>query len=210
MNRELKHIKLNENKWDKWSSSLDSDGWKYRFLRQAQQSVISLLDIKEGAHFLDVGCGTGWAVGQVIKSINGKGYFYGVDLSGKMIEKAKENFGENENIHFIKANAESIPLEDNYFDFIICTNSFHHYLNPHKVLKEFYRLIKPGGKVYILDPAADSWLIKAIDIIVRMLEPEHVKLYSTEEFKNLFAAAGLRYSSPEIVKHHQKVHVGIK
>lgn len=210
MNREQKHLELNKKKWDKWSSSLDSEGWKYKFLRQSQQEVILLLELREDICFLDAGCGTGWAVGQVSKALNGKGTLYGVDLSEKMIEKAKENFGENKNIHFIKANAESIPLEDNFFDIIICTNSFHYYLHPDKALKEFHRLLKIGGKLYILDPTADSLFLKIIDKLAKLLEHAHVKMYSTGEFKQLYNEAGLKYSGTKVVMNQQKVHIGEK
>ena len=130
---ESKHAEINEAYWDKWAGSMDSKGWRYDYLRKCQSGVISLLDIKENISILDIGCGTGWALGQIAKSVNGKGLFYGVDLSTKMIEKAKENFKEEKQFHFIKSNAESISLDDNLFDIIICINSFHHYLNPDKL-----------------------------------------------------------------------------
>lgn len=202
--KESKHIELNEAKWDKWANSLDGKGWRYDYLRHGQSGVISLLDIKENISFLDIGCGTGWALGQAAKLIDDKGSFYGVDLSAKMIEKAKENF------HFIKSNAESIPLDDNLFDIIICTNSFHHYLHPDKALKEMYRLLKVGGKIYILDPTADIWIIKIIDKLAKLLGHGHVKFYSTKEFKKLIVGAGLKYEGRETIRMHQKVHIGEK
>jgi ubiquinone/menaquinone biosynthesis C-methylase UbiE len=210
MKSESKHIQFNEAKWDKWANSLDGKGWSYDYLRSAASGVISLLDIRDNINFLDIGCGTGWAIGQVAKLVNNKGSFYGVDLSPKMIEKAKENFKGNDNFHFIKANAESIPLNDNLFDIIICTNSFHHYLYPDKALREIYRLLKYSGKFYILDPTADNFVFKIADKIIKLIEPGHVKLYSTKEFKNLIVNAGLKYISTEIIRAHQKVHIGQK
>ena len=210
MKNESERLKLNEEKWDKWAKSLDGKNWKYEYLRKAQKSVIALLEVNENIHFLDVGCGTGWAVGEAAELTKGKGIFYGVDLSEKMIEKAKENFKGRDNFHFIKANVESIPLEDNFFDVIICTNSFHHYLNPDKALKEMQRLLRKNGKLYVLDPTADSLIIKAIDKIIKLLEAEHVKMYSTKEFKDLYKKAGFKYISPNIKGSHQKIHIGEK
>jgi ubiquinone/menaquinone biosynthesis C-methylase UbiE len=60
---ESKHIKLNEAKWDKWSKTVDGKGWQFDYLRRAQSSVLSLLDFNENMNFLDIGCGSGWAVG---------------------------------------------------------------------------------------------------------------------------------------------------
>ena len=203
-----KHIEANVKKWDKWAPEADGKGWTYNYLRKAQASLISILDLKENINFLDIGCGTGWAIGQVANLINDKGEFYGVDLSPKMIEKAKENFHDKNNFHFIEANSESIPLDDNMFDIIICTNSFHHYLHPDKAMKEIHRLLKASGKIYILDPTADTLFIKLIDKIIKMLESAHVKMYSTEEFKELMTNAGLNYLESKTI-HGEKVHIGI-
>ncbi len=208
--KESKHIELNKTKWDKWSETADGKGFIYEYLRRAQLNVISLLDIKADMSFLDIGCGTGWAVGQVAKAVEYKGIFYGIDMSSGMIGKAKEKFKSYENIHFIETSSESIPLDDNLFDNIICTNSFHHYLHPEKAMKEIARLLKTGGKIYILDPAADIWFIKIIDKLIKIFEPQHVKIYSTEEFKNLMSEAGLKHLGFRIIAGRQKVQIGEK
>jgi ubiquinone/menaquinone biosynthesis C-methylase UbiE len=208
--KESKYIELNEAKWDKWANSLDRKGLRNYYLRRGQSDVISLLDIKEGISILDIGCGTGWALRHAASLINNKGSFYGVDLSAKMIEKDRENFQERENFHFLKANAESIPLDDNLFNAIICTNSFHHYFNPDKALKEMHRLLKIGGKVYILDPTADIWIVKIIDKLAILLGHGHVKFYSTKEFKDLIADVGLKYVGHKTLRISQKVHIGEK
>jgi ubiquinone/menaquinone biosynthesis C-methylase UbiE len=205
-----KRLKLNEIKWDKWAKTLDEKSKLNDYLRKAQSNLIALLEFKDNLNFLDIGCGTGWAIGQLAKLANNNGTFYGVDLSSKMIEKAQENFKDNPVIHFITANVESIPLDDNLFDIIICTHSFHHYLNPGKALSEMHRLLKDGGKIYILDPTADTWILKIADKIIKLLEPEHVKVYSTREFQSMFATAGLNYRDCKVINGHQKIHIGEK
>jgi ubiquinone/menaquinone biosynthesis C-methylase UbiE len=207
---EEEHLRLNRAKWDRWADSLDEKGWRSRFLRKAQLRVISALDIRPNVKFLDIGCGTGWAMGQVASLVNDDGQFYGVDLSPSMIQRAETTFAGRRNFHFLEGTAESIPLHDNFFDVIICTNSFHHYLHPDTALLEMRRLLKNGGKVYILDPTADTWTVKLTDALGRLLEPEHVKLYSTVEFKRMFERAGLKYSSPETTHAHDRIHVGEK
>ena len=188
MKDETKHVQMNEAMWDKWADAdtLDNNGRMSRILRGDQSKVISLLNIQPNVHFLDIGCGTGWAIDQAANLVDGKGLFYGIDLSPKMIEKAKSNFSGKDNFRFLQANSESIPLDDNFFDIIICTNSFHHYLHPDKALREMRRLLKSGGKLYILDPLADLWFVKYIDVLKKWTEPEHVKVYSTKEFQQLF------------------------
>ena len=211
MKDQARQTELNRAKWDRWADSFDTKSWRRDFLRNAQSQVISLLDVKPGIHFLDVGCGTGWAVGEVAKQAEDKGVFYGVDLSPRMIEKAKENFNGRENVRFLQANVKSIPLDSASFDIIICTNSFHHYPRPDRALAEMQRLLKRGGKLFILDPTADGWIRKVGDRLVRRIEPEHVKMYSTLEFREMFRAAGLRYMDSEEIRAKSKsIHVGEK
>ena len=207
---EAKHKQFNEAKWDRWAKTLDNKGWRNEYLRNAQDSLISILDIKENIHFLDIGCGTGWAIGQAAKVIDGKGLFYGVDLSQKMVEKAQENFKEFDSIRFIQASSEAIPLENDSFDIIISTNSFHHYLHPEKAMSEIARLLKVGGKIYILDPTTDTWIAKLANKIHSMMEKAHVKMYSTKEFKQFILNAGLEYVGCETLRKIHKVQIGKK
>jgi ubiquinone/menaquinone biosynthesis C-methylase UbiE len=208
--KESEHIKLNEAKWDKWAATVDGKSIKYDYLRSAQLGVISLLNLKENLSMLDIGCGTGWALGQAAKLTGDKGSFFGVDLSEKMIEKAKENFRGRENFHFLKANAEDIPLGDDQFDIIICTNSFHHYFHPDKALKEMHRLLKTGGMVYILDPPVESWIAKFLAKVIHLFERAHVKFHSSKEFQKMISAAEFTYHGPQKVMKHQIVQVGEK
>lgn len=210
MTDDSEHRRTNEKKWDRWAESLDNDNWRTKFLRDGQRKVISVVDLKEGASFLDVGCGTGWAVHLAAESVNCNGTFYGVDLSSKMIEKARENFSGMENFRFIQADSSAIPLDSDHFDAIICTNSFHHYLHPEKVMAEINRLLKSGGRVYILDPTADTWFGKLFDWMGRVAERAHVKMYSTEEFKKMFTDAGLMYIRTEVVRSLEKIHIAEK
>jgi ubiquinone/menaquinone biosynthesis C-methylase UbiE len=210
MKSDLKHRQLNEAKWARWADSLDKRGFRKSYLRTAQRELISLLEVKENISFLDVGCGTGWALGQIAVLARGKSRFYGVDLSPEMIAKARENFKGLDSFHFVIASAEEMPLESDFFDVIICTNSFHHYFNPAKALREIRRLLRPGGKVYILDPTADQWLIRQADKLIRILEPAHVKMYSSREFQELFGGAGLTYSETKAINWHEKIHIAEK
>jgi len=207
---ESKHLEINKDYWDKWAGSMDSQGWRYEFLRKCQRGAISILDIQENISILDIGCGTGWALGQIAKTVKGKGSFYGVDLSSLMIEKAQENFKDEKQFHFIVSNAELIPLDDNMFNIIICINSFHHYFNPDKALKEMHRLLKNGGKLYILDPTADSWIFKILSKLMGLFEHAHEKLYSTKEYKEMILLSGLKYIGRRKIQMYQKVHIGEK
>ena len=208
MKNEKEHIALNQQKWDSWAKSFDRK--IYDFFRFMQKRTISLTALKEKDYFLDIGCGTGWAVRYASRIIKENGKAFGIDLSTKMIEIAKANSVNNQNVFFFQANAESLPFEDNFFEFIICTNSFHHYLDPLKVLDEVSRVLKKEGEIYILDVTTDGFLAKMLDKGFQKTEQEHVKYYSTQEFKDFYAKANLNYIASKLILPFVKVHIAKK
>jgi ubiquinone/menaquinone biosynthesis C-methylase UbiE len=210
---ESKHSELNKEKWD--GRARDFDDKRFVYFRIMQRRLISLLALKVNQRLLDMGCGTGWAVRYAASLVDQHGEFYGIDISSKMIEKAIANYSDYRNIHFYETSAEQLPFKNNYFDFIICSNSFHHYFNPDKVLAEVYRVLKPAGRIYILDITSDGFIGRMIDRWTKKREPEHVKYYSTEEYHRLFFNAGLyhlnsRLLPGRLIGFPMKVHIGEK
>ena len=201
-------IKANEAKWDKRALSFDEK--RFNYFRYMQKKVFSIIDIHKEINFLDLGCGTGWAVCYVAILLKEKGIFIGIDISQKMIEKAIKNASDLENVKFYKASSDRLPLQDNFFNVVICTNSFHHYPVPGKVLEETYRVLKAKGKMYILDVTADDPFIKWIDKMVRRREKEHVRFYSTIDYKNMFLRAGLSYIKNKQITYPLKIHIAEK
>jgi ubiquinone/menaquinone biosynthesis C-methylase UbiE len=202
------HAKLNEEMWD-----LRAETWydrRFSYLRWTQRRLVSLLELGADTHFLDLGCGTGWAVRFAASLADGRGEFYGVDISSKMIEKAEAGAVGHRNVHYRKANAEELPFDNDFFDVIICSNSFHHYFSPGNVLREVYRVLKPKGRVYILDITADGFITRMLDGLAKKREPAHVKFYSTREFQKFFGEAGLKYVTSKSIALSAKVHTGEK
>ena len=160
-----KHTALNQAKFDAWSATYEDK--RFDFFRRMQERLLSQLGIAEGSAFLDVGCGTGWAVRRATGMVGKKGAACGIDLSQGMIDKAKAAARGIANARFVQANAEKIPFKDAFFDRVICTMSFHHYLHPAVVMKEISRVLKPGGTVCIVDPTSDSFFVTWVDAITK-------------------------------------------
>ena len=90
---------------------------------------------------LDCGCGTGPMIEILCEKYPDKLYT-GLDLTPEMIKKAKEKNLPNTN--FVVGDCEKIPYENESFDVIICTNSFHHYPNPQDFFDNAYRVLRKG------------------------------------------------------------------
>lgn len=213
-----KHNKANEQIWDRRAKTYGEKGNFYHRFQDLQKEVISTANLQNNTNFLDLGCGPGWAVCYVSSLLNGQGYFVGIDISQGMIEKAKQNALGLKNIVFYKASAEELPLENDFFTIIICANSFHHYLNPIKALTEIYRVLKQGGRIYIVDTTTDDFFPKCWDRLSRIIEKGHVKHYSTIEYKDMFSQVGLKHIesksitiAPNYIQFRgQKIHIAEK
>ena len=199
--------KLNEEMWDSRAETYDRC---LAFLRWTQKKLVSVLQLGENPYLLDLGCGTGWAVRYAASLTNGHGQFYGIDISSRMIEKAEASSTNYGNVHFRRANAEELPFENGVFDRVICSNAFHHYSDPDKVVREACRVLKRRGRIYILDVTADGSLTRILDRLAKKLEQGHVRIYSTNEYRSLFEKAGLLYMTNKSILPSLKIHIGEK
>ena len=199
--------KLNENLWDTRAQTYDR---RFSFTRWTQKKLVSMLRLGEKPVLLDLACGTGWAVRYAANLAKGQGIFYGVDNSSKMIEQAKAGSKSYLNVDFRKSRVEALPFDNNFFDFVISSNAFHHFSDPEKALKEACRVLKPRGKVYILDTTADNFFMRTIDTVSHKFEPAHIRLYSTKEFRALFEKADIHYVESKAVFSAIKVCIGEK
>ena len=208
MSHLTQHEKANEQKWNRRSESFDKK--RFDYFRWLQKQVLSLISFQPGTSFLDLGCGTGWAVCYVEGLLEGQGQFIGIDISQGMIERARENASSLENVHFHIASAEQLPIEDDTIDNIICTNSFHHYLHPEKALTEIFRVLRSNGRVYILDVTSDDFFINWIDGQTAKREQEHVRFHSTREIVTMFSTAGLKHVQSKWIWYPLKMHLAEK
>ena len=204
------HNAANDQKWSQRAATYDDA--RHDYFRFMQRELIALTRISAPAAFLDLGCGTGWAVRYVADRLKGNGRFVGVDIASGMIERARRKADGLPNVEFYQASVDHLPLDDNAFDVAICSNSFHHYLRPAEALQEIMRVLRPGGRLHILDVTADDALIRWIDSRVRAREKEHVRFYGTAEFVRLFEQAGLKHvrSSRIRLLYPLKVHIAKK
>jgi ubiquinone/menaquinone biosynthesis C-methylase UbiE len=213
VDKAAEHAKLNEEKWDARAKTFDER--RFNYFRYMQKRLVSLLNLKENQRLLDLGCGTGWAVCYAARLVNERGEFYGIDISPNMIEKANASSANYKNVQFYQASVDRLPFKNGFFDSIICSNSFHHYFSPDKVLSEACRVLKSKGRIYIMDLTADGAIAKMIDRWVKGREREHVKFYSTLEYQTMFREAGINYVAGKVAAvvmpgFAMKVHIGEK
>jgi len=108
-------------------------------------------------HFLEVGCGPGFLTGAVATLIP-QGRAVGLDLSKSMMAVARTVVApEHPNVSFEQGSAYELPFPDDSFDFVYSRLVYQHLAQPLTALAEARRVVKPGGKVCVLD-IDDGWL----------------------------------------------------
>lgn len=200
-------IQANILKWGRRARHYEKR--RFNYFRLIQKQVLNLIDFRPDTYFLDIGCAIGWAVEYAAARIKGKGRSMGIDLCPQMIAKAK-SLSLYHNTCYQTADAHNLPFKANSFDYILCTNSFHHYLYPDRVVNEIHRVLKKRGRFYLLDSCTDSMIVRHINRWLKQKEQAHVSFYSTIEMTGLFKKAKLKYLRNKQMFTFLKLHVGEK
>ena len=196
----------NNTKWNDRALTYDKS-YRSKFFKAVQSKAVDILDLKHNMTFLDLGCGTGWAVMYAFEKTNGQGTFIGVDISEKMIDIAKEKFKDLQAVKFIQSSAENINFSLNSVDKIICTNSFHHYTYPTEVLASIKKILKTNGIFCIADVTKDSLFVKLLNKILKKTEKGHVSFYGSNQYKEMFQKVGLKYRATQNLNSILKIHI---
>ena len=129
------------------------DIWSYLTEAHARKRSLELADMRDGQAILEVAVGTGLAFVEMVKK-NPRGRNFGIDISQGMLGKAERQLqlAGCSNYELFVANALDIPAEDQSFD-VLLNNYLFDLLEEDdwpRVLKEFYRVLKPGGKLVVV------------------------------------------------------------
>jgi len=157
MNKDQKQEKI-VSMFDEIASTYDmtnrvlSMGIDKSWRKKGCDKTLELLDRNKDLTVLDVACGTGdmlqwWKSRGEIAGVTFK-RFIGVDPSEGMLEVAKEKVDYAE---FIVAKAQDMPVEENTADILSISYGIRNVVDRQEAINEFYRVLKPGGMVVILE-----------------------------------------------------------
>ena len=136
-----------------WGSHL-YDVSMVRLTRRLYRRVIEdMAPVLSEGNVLDVGTGPGTLVREIARR-QPRLQVYGIDLSEDMIRLAGEHAKREqleERVHFAVGNVAHLPYPDHSFDLIVSTISMHHWYEMEQPLRDLYRVLRPGGRLWIYD-----------------------------------------------------------
>jgi arsenite methyltransferase len=178
----------------------------------------ALADLKPGETVLDLGSGGGIDVLLSARRVGPTGRAYGLDMTDDMLALARENQKKAgiENVEFLKGEIENIPLPDNSIDVIISNCVINLSADKDKVLREAFRVLKPGGRFAVSDVVVrgnvpdevrksvllwvgciagalrdDDYVAKLAKAGFQSIDIEPTRVYSIEDARAFLASEGI-------------------
>lgn len=158
------------------------------------QKVIESLQLKDNDKVLEVGVGEGEHASCCL--INKNIFFTGIDISIKTLEEAEKRLHPFKGRYTLKKdNANNLSFKDNSFDAVFCAATLHHMDNPFQMISEMVRVLRPGGRIALMEP---NWIYPSnIGFAILLKEDRNMWIMRRKNFYLWMEKAGLGYISVE-------------
>jgi ubiquinone/menaquinone biosynthesis C-methylase UbiE len=118
---------------------------------RAQSALLMLASLSPHERVLDVACGTGSVAFGAAPAVGPRGRVLGVDVSGQMVEAARQRAEElaMPNVGFARMDGEKLDLPDACFDVALCALGLMYMPDPAQAVREMRRILRPGGRMVV-------------------------------------------------------------
>src|SRR5258708_3245424 len=143
------------------------------------RGTVERLNLKAGSLVLDVGCGTGASALPAAEVVGPNGKIIGVDLAEKLLERARTKAAQRhlQNVEFHPGDMTDLGFPDQHFDAIISVFSIFFVPDMEAMVRELWRMVKPGGKLAITT-WGHSFFEPVYTVWREAVRTEHPDLYS--------------------------------
>lgn len=121
-----------------------------------RDKVLALLAPKHGERALDIGCGPGLTTESLAHAVGSHGHVLGVDIAPPMLAIAKQRCASLPQVAFGMADVTQLPYQDASFDIALASQVYEYVEQVDHALKELARVIRPGGRVVLVDTDWES------------------------------------------------------
>jgi len=167
------------------------------------ERFVGRLALRPAARLLDVACGSGGPSLRIAQLTECR--VVGVDLYDEAIEEGarlSKASGMGRQVSFVRADAgDTLPFDEGSFDAILCIDAVNHLPDRARVLEDWMRLLRPGGRVLFTDPVVITGVLDSEEIALRT-SIGYFLFVPAEENERLLAAAGLTIVDVEDTTPH--------
>ena len=153
--------------------------------------IVSISGVGKTDNVLDIASGPGFVAMAFAPHCD---RVVGIDATDRFVERAIAEAARRNlrNASFILGDVERMVFADDSFDIAACRFAFHHFPRPANVFAEMRRVVRPGGKLVIVDMLASEDAAKAEyhNRVERLCDPSHARALPASEFEHMFAAQG--------------------
>lgn len=141
--------------------------WEREVLRDSLERLMPLISAPRARYpvVLDAGCGQGMAFSLLQQCFRPQ-RLIGVDMDAAGLARARR-LAETRHlrVELLEADCCAIPLPDGCVDLVFCHQTFHHLVHQERTLREFHRVLKPGGLLLFAESTVeyiDTWVIRCL------------------------------------------------
>ncbi len=156
--------------------------------------ILTRMGIAPGMDCLDIGCGNGYAVRAMAERTGLEGQVTGVDVSPEMIRRAAEFPDNPSNTRFLVSPADKLPFPDEALDRVLSVEVLYYLPDPLAALKEWNRVLKPGGSVWIM---SDFYGENPYSAVWKELIDIPMQYYTEQQYRELLERGGFSAVSSE-------------
>ena len=165
----------------------------------------ALASLVEGETVLDLGSGGGIDVLLSARRVGPTGFAYGLDMTDEMLELAEKNRREQgaENVTFLKGHIEAIPLPEHSVDVIISNCVINLSADKGRVIREAFRVLKPGGRFAVSDVVTQGDLPADLRADMEAWVGCIAGALEEGEYRRLLAEAGFEAVDVEVTRVYE-------
>jgi ubiquinone/menaquinone biosynthesis C-methylase UbiE len=155
-----------------------------RFQEREARAAIADLHLPAGSRGLDVGCGVGLYTLWLAEAIGAGGQVVGIDRVAERLESATRLVGQApaaERITFKPGDGTALDEDDQSFDWVWCADVLHHIDDPVLALKEFMRVVRPGGPIIVKESQVfNALFLPGYPDLERQLQRAELQFHQSE------------------------------
>ena len=121
--------------------------------------VLKALELKQGERVLDIGSGPGLLACDIAASVGSAGRVCGIDISEDMLTMSRRRCTDQPWTEFQRADATKLPYPNDSFDAAVSTQVYEYVADVPTALAELHRVVRPGGRVVVVDTDYGSLVI---------------------------------------------------